>query len=194
LLVVETAVSFGYKSIWLAVGGCSADVVADTLRLRRRRPTSWSEGVKVAYDDGVLLTPAVSGWLFVVAARASVLLDPSTVGFPDWLARLSEQWGLVQYFATHRVVETHAWARADHGIVERAYCYLGESGRVCVDVGERTPEEVELGIGAPAEDEDGWLDDIPDEDDVLALAGRWSANPGELDGLVVPGRCLVGYP
>lgn len=190
--MVQTAVSFGYTSSWLAVGDRPAAIVADALGLRRTRPVSWSDGVRIAYADGVLITPAVSGWTLVVAARMPVLSDPSSAGFPDWLARLSRRLGLVHHFATHRVVELQAWARAVHGVLDRAYCCLGETDTVLADLGARTPEEAELGIGRPFGHQ-GDRHDPPDENDVMRLAGRWSVDPSRLDGFEVPGTCLAGH-
>lgn len=191
--MMQSAVSFGYKSSWLAINDRAAGDVADALRLGQTQSVSWPDGVRIAYAGGVLVTPAILGWTFAVASAGSVLPDPSSPGFVDWLARLSQRLGLVQYFATYRVVELHAWARAEHGVVDRLYCYLGESGSVVADVGARTPAEVELGIASPAgrgADRGG----PPDEGAVMRLAGLWSVDPSQLDGVNVPGMCSVGYP
>ncbi|CAM3917809.1 hypothetical protein KIPE111705_31525 [Kibdelosporangium persicum] len=177
------AVSFGYKATWLAVRDRPADVVADALRMPERGTVGWQDGVEAAYQGSVLLTPPVDGWTLVLSRPGPILPDPSADGFGEWFAKVSVELGTVRSFVTHRVVEIHGWARADQGRVERVYCYLGESGEVTTDVGPRTDEELELGIG----DRDG----IPTEEDVIRLAGLCSVNPAELDGRDVPGDCLL---
>jgi hypothetical protein len=95
----------------------------------------------------------------------------------------------VQFFATHRVVEAHLWARAIGGSLVRAYSYVGESGEKRVEIGEPTPEEIALDLrffdpNGPDAEEDGYWEreDLryPDEEDVMRVAERWSVNPAAL--------------
>jgi hypothetical protein len=52
---------------------------------------------------------------------------------------------------------------------------VGEKGEFPINMGERTPEEIELGTGVKD------LNSPPDEQTVLDLAGKWVLNPGEID-------------
>jgi hypothetical protein len=145
----------------------------------------------------VFITPEVAGWVFAVAATFP---DAGSPEFLPWLEGLSRRLGEVQYFGTHRMVEYHAWARAEQGRIVRAYGWSGERGETLVDVGPRSPEEIELGLGVSLvsenEDQDlAW----PHEEAVLAVAGRWSLNPvllEEIDaepGLGVSGDLRLQY-
>ena len=72
----------------------------------------------------------------------------------------------VQFFATHRVVEGHAWVRALPSTLMRAFCYIGESGEIIFNFGKRSPDERKLST--------------PNENDVMHLAGKWSIDPTRL--------------
>jgi hypothetical protein len=89
-------------------------------------------------------------------------MDEVCSRLPDWAAKLGTE---VQFFATHRVTEAHSWARARPSGLERAYGYVGETGETVMDEGPRTAEELALDP------------DIPDEEDVMALAAAWSVDP-----------------
>lgn len=157
----------------------------------RARSVAWADGVDARYAGAVFVTPPVDGWTFAMCARGNALADPLTPRFAAWLAELSSRLATVHYSATDRVFELHAWARASGGTIDRAYCYLGESGMVHIDTGSRTAEEIDLGLGSPP-DTDGWLEDTPDEDDVMRLAAQWSIDPTTLDALPVTTRGLLG--
>ena len=95
----------------------------------------------------------------------------------------------VQYFATHRVVEAHAWARARPSGLERAYCYVGDVGQKLLDVGVSTREERELRFAffdpeSPEAEEEGYWEreDLkhPTEEHVMMLAARWSVDPSSV--------------
>jgi hypothetical protein len=151
----------------------------------------------------VFITPPIDGWTLVVGdAVVPGVEDPHG----DWrnnLIELSGRFDEVQLFATLRTVGLHAWARMRAGSVERAYCYIGESGEVAYDEGEQTAAERDLGFdfGDPdcpeAEDEAYWERDnlFPDEDSVMALASKWSVSPVELsEQSAPPGLGFVSTP
>jgi hypothetical protein len=167
---------FGYKSAWLAFRDQPAERVVAVLQLRDCNSADWQSGLKAAYDrpDGqlghrVFVTPSLNGWTLVVGTTE------------------------VQYFATHRVVEAHIWARAVDGHLVRAFSYVGESGETRRDDGKRDPTEEAFGFfvsgRAPTgdvEDEAGdWQVASPREEHVMAIARAWSLDPSSLDGLAL---------
>lgn len=76
----------------------------------------------------------------------------------------------VQLFRTHRVVETHEWCRSGNG-PDRRVEVSGDQG-TWTALGPPTPAELELGL----EDADRAVV----EQDVFALAARWSVDPTTL--------------
>lgn len=199
------AESFGYKNAWVAVKDASPAAVAEALSLRGVREADWAAGLQAAYADpgSVFVTPPIDGWVLCVGwpLFASVDARPPEFGLRavEWATTLQTE---VQYFATHRVVEAHAWARARPPGLERAYLYVGESGEKVLDLGPPTGEERALGFAFfdPSSDE-AQADDYWDredlayvtEDHVILLAARWSVDPtslAERDIEVGPG--LIG--
>ena len=143
--------SFGYKNAWLAIKGVQPGAVADALPLRNVRPAAWDTGIKAAYEHpitcAVFVTPPIDGWVLCVGFPLFGPVDarPPELGLlaAGWAAKLQTE---VQYFATHRIVEAHAWARARPSGLERAYVYVGESGEKVLDFGSHTAEERALGF------------------------------------------------
>jgi hypothetical protein len=183
--------SFGYKTAWIAARSTDAARVIRALDLRGTAPSTGEAGVDASYEDHdagygrkVFVTRPIDGWTLAVSTGFFRHADDNPPSFGDWIARLSAELGCeVQYFSTHRVVETHCWARAVDGELQRAYGYSGASGEVMVDFGEKTEEE--------AEDLS-----LPDEGDVMTLAGQWSVDPSVLadisDGFL--GQLTDGAP
>jgi hypothetical protein len=190
--MAEVARGFGYTTMWLAVRKQPTKAVADALALARVRRIDWNPGVAAAYADSVFVTPPLGAWTLAVGAR----LPDFTAGNAALgrLAALSRTLGEVQFFRTQRNAEVHAWARAVNGNVTRAYCFVADQRKITRFVGEPTPDEWALAIGtaAPVGRQDDWWETIPDEDGVLALAGRWSLDPRNIDGGRPPGAGLVG--
>ncbi|WP_344133733.1 hypothetical protein [Luedemannella flava] len=172
-----TMVGFGHKQAWLAVRDGAAAVAA--LGLRDLGPAPWRTAVDMAYltDNRLVVTPPLPGaggaWQ-LVAGRWLMLryhdLD---------IAKLSVDLGTeVQLFATHRVVETHRWARAAHGTVLREFGYAGDTGELVAWHGR--PDEVETALGLPAEPDDD-VDILVSEHDVMTVARAWSVDPTSID-------------
>jgi hypothetical protein len=188
------ATGFGYKSAWIAAKRASPEAVAEALGLRNVRAIAWDAGLAAAEAEpyaSVFVTPPIDGWVLGVGFALFALADarPPLVGrrAEEWAARLQTE---VQYFATHRVVEAHAWARARPSGLERAYSYLGESGEKLLDEGHPTAEERALGFaffdpGSADAEEDGYWEredlTYASEEHVIRLASRWSLDPTSLD-------------
>jgi len=165
----DNPVPFGYKCAWYAVQNADVEQLVRLIGLKKPRRTTWLEGIEAAYGKSVFVSPAIDGWCFVVGARLVAAQAPSISGeIRPTLQRLSSELGTVCFFATHRVVELHIWAKAADGQVLRAYAYHGETGEVVWNEGKPTPEEVNV------------LGNV-DEDAVMAIARAWSIAPVDLD-------------
>lgn len=177
-------VPFGYRMSWLAIRSAEPDHVVMALGIEEAGPSSWQEGIDAVYasesllDHAVFVTPALDGWVLVVSPgffAAASDADPERLGrfVTDAARRLGTD---VQFFASHRVVDGHAWAWADEEGLKRAFYYLGEVDECLVDTGAETPHEETLECVPPD------ADDVPDESTVMSVAGAWSLDPTELEG------------
>lgn len=183
----DRPISFGYKMAWLAILASDAAEVARSLPVENLEPANWLTGRWAAYEGRLFVTPSVQGWVLVACFKLPSLGERNhEQALITLMQTLSREFGEAQHFATHRVVEFHAWARYVHGSEVRAFAYLGERGETLVDRGPKTPGEIELNYNyfderSPlVETEDYWgRDDLtyPDEQHVMEVAGKWSINP-----------------
>jgi len=192
---LQPAVGFGYKCQWLAVEATDPEALARALGVAEPRRADWGPGLEWMYEGRasevrVFLTPPLGAWVLAAGTFLNDLWRADEQALVPFLESLSARLETrVQYFGTHRIVEYQGWALADRGRVERAYVYLGESGEVLLDFGERTAEEQERGIATTAELEamgDEAFDDLdaapwPDEEDVMRFADAWSLDPTTLE-------------
>ncbi len=95
------------------------------------------------------------------------------------LEPLSAKYGSAYMFATHRIVEGHTWAFAEHGRLVRVFDYLGESGEHA-EFGSETSAERELRACVVNETT------APNEETVMMLAGKWTVDPSKCDSLSQP--------
>jgi hypothetical protein len=179
--------SFGPKTVWIAVRDRSPDQVADALRLSEREPMPWGEGVLRAHRDGVFVCPDAGGWTLALGHGMpwSSYFPAEPTAFCAWLRELSSVLGEVQFFSTHRVPDTHQWARATDGEIIRAYMF-GDNW-VRLFIGDPTTGELELGVGLRPQPDgvESWTDEewanfyetTPCEYHVWELAGKWSIDP-----------------
>ncbi|TKA09601.1 hypothetical protein FCI23_22365 [Actinacidiphila oryziradicis] len=195
----------GYKTSWLAVQDAAPEEVADALGLQHRHIMDWVGGTSAAYRQGVFVARPVPDWTI---AHSRIHLpsgsDATDPRFPAWLQTLSTQLGDVQYFATDRIGEYHAWAKVESGELTRAYCYSGMQGDVPLHLGEPTEVERELGVGGHWLEDgwqewqepewDAWLAAMPREGDVMRIAERWGICPLDIpdDSVDPPG--IYGFP
>jgi hypothetical protein len=181
-----TGAPFAYKMAWICVREGDPQAVAGALGLAEVEEATWEQGLAAAHrgDDAVFVSPPTGGWVFAVNVE---WIDDAAV-----LAALSDRLGAeVQFFGTHRVVEAHAWARAQDGQLVRRLQWVGDQGEA---VAEGEPTEVERRLGLdwilpePGEPPD-W-DSVPDEESVLEVAEAWSVDPRSLD--LVPVESEIG--
>ncbi|MFC0504883.1 hypothetical protein [Micromonospora costi] len=202
---MDSVAGFGFKTSWLAVRDRTPGEVANALELHDREVLDWSTGTDRAYRYGVYVAAPVPGWTLAHGRlHVPAGFDATEPPFPDWLRELSRHLGEVQFFASERVPDYHAWARAQDGELLRAYCFIGERGEVPLFLGGPTVDEVELGIGIRGTEpgREHWSDDewtawyatTPSEFDVMTMAGRWSIDPNTIDDAIVTATGIYGLP
>lgn len=169
-------------SRWLAVRSGNIQAVQNALGLHNPTPCLWGEPELA--EHSLFISPPVRGWILIVGT-----------GVPDpaenvdecyrWVRRLSADLGEVQFFSVNRVVNHHAWVRADMGEIGRAYAWVGETvwNQGAITAAE---EELELscfGYGEGANEGAllGAEGLMLNAERVGLLAARWSVDPWGVD-------------
>jgi hypothetical protein len=181
-VVPDLPVQFGYNICWYAIKGETPQTVIEKLNLKTIRESNWADGIDCAYNHQqyLFISPPVDGYALVI----NITPDDEHTIVKNHAALFKE----LQYFGTHHVTEYHAWAKFADGKVIRAYCYVGESGEVTWSEGNVTTEEMNLGFDKfPSRTEELLSDDLdfenfPGEEDVLAIAAAWGADPAFQQG------------
>ena len=183
VMETDVMVGFGGKQAWLAVRDSDPEAILAALDLRDLGTVRWRDGIDLAHltDDRVAVTPPLGGWTLAVGRY---LMRPPDVA--ELSAKLQTE---VQFFATHRVTESHRWQRAADGLLIRAFGYVGQTGSVTTWFGDPDPAERDAGLPASYDDETTVL---VAEQDVLKVAGTWSIDPTTLGGRPAPGPIRIG--
>lgn len=200
--------SFGYKMGWFAIRNADKKSVLTALGFTAIKEMGWDEGIDAIYDieedipfNIVFITPPVNDWTFVVGRwMVGAGGEGDVIDVEKLITKLSIQFGEVQAFATHRIVEYHHWMLAKNGCLIRSFAYEGDGDGVLTNKGELTlieesykwdqfykfvcfsDEEDELD---EFEDEEDQFDEVwlPNEETVMEVAGAWSINPTEIEDL-----------
>ena len=108
---------------------------------------------------------------------------------------VSRKLGQVQFFTANRVVNHHAFVRAEKGRVQRAYAWAGKTVWL---QGERTAAESDLGIECREYGEAGnedWSSEPSDlalnVEKIPLLAARWSVDPAAISTQLLEQECGV---
>ena len=106
-------VPFGPKCIWYSVRSTNTDDVIKALGLKSPVRCNWKSGIAAAYEGQIFVAPPVNGWILVVCRDFATLDDPQRKKKAETLlSALSTKFGEAHHYATHRIVEFHAWAKA----------------------------------------------------------------------------------
>jgi len=168
--------------LWMAVRATDPKTVQAALGLNQPIPCSWTEGM--TGERSFFIGPPVNGWIIVTG---SGLPNPSCDVDEcfRFLARISGQLGQVQLFHADRILHHHAWARAESGVVTRAYAWAGET---IWNQGAKTPAEIELSMKCFGYGEDPNADSwaavewtAANVGKVPLLATRWSLDPARIN-------------
>jgi hypothetical protein len=169
-------------SCWLAVKTSNVLAVQNALGLHHPKPCSWSEGL--AADEKLFIAPPVKGWTLVMG---SCLPEPAQDVDACFLfvLRLSHKLGQVQLFSASSILHHHAWVRAEHGRIVRAYAW---AARTIWNQGARTAAENELGLKCFDYADPIQTSSFEHTDEIAAnvdkvpqLAARWSLDPASID-------------
>jgi hypothetical protein len=168
--------------LWMVVRSTDPGKVQSALGLNQPTRCSWTEGMTGARK--FFVGPPVNGWIIVTG---SGLPNPSCDVDEcfRFLARISGQLGEVQLFHADRILHHHAWARAENGVVTRAYAWAGET---IWNQGAKTPVETELSMKCFGYGEepnaDSWAAvewTAANVGKVPLLATRWSLDPARIN-------------
>lgn len=173
---------FPRPSCWLAIKSRNLLAVKSALGLHNAKPCSWTDAL--VEDQKLFISPPVKGWILVMGSGLPDPSDDVDICF-RFLVQLSRRLGHVQLFNASRILNHHAWVRAERGKIVRAYAWAGVT---LWQQGKRTPAEKELGLRCfDYSEEPGRVSfSQPDvcylnAEKVPQLAARWSVDPGRLD-------------
>jgi hypothetical protein len=182
---------FGYNMGWFAVRNADIHKISAVLRLKGIQKKSWTEGIQTVYADHisatVFVTPALKGWTFIVGMWASGTGEADSVrNIQNLIIDLSARFDEAHAYATCRAIEYHHWMMARKGHLTRAFAYLGESGEVLANAGD--PTGAERTCKWDQLEEGLWS---PNEETVLEVAGAWSLNPIDIQGMSAEGKGIL---
>lgn len=170
-------------TVWLAIRSTNLKAVLAALGLNYPVSCSWQEGI--TGERELFIGPPVEGWIIITGSRLPQPGRDVDACFL-FLVHLSRKLGHVQFFVADPVRHQHAWARAQNGIVTRAYAWA--NGAVW-NQGAKTLAEIELNVKCFKYGEDPEMDNRTVEEiaatnveKVPALAARWSFDPAAVHG------------
>ena len=179
---------------WLAVRSRSLSSVQGALALHNPKPCSWTKGL--AGDEKLFIAPPVKGWVLVTGCSLPEPSDDVDACF-RFVLELSRKLGQVQFFSASRILNHHAWVKAERGRIARAYAW---AGKTIWHQGTMTQAEKDLDLKCLAyaetcERTSFNLPDVPcmNVEKVPLLAARWSIDPARIDeGFLEAERGVAG--
>jgi hypothetical protein len=177
---------FDRPNRWLAIRTNDIAKVQSALGLHNPTPCSVSEGMGKMGDRKLFVSPPMDGWILVVGQGLPDPADDVDRLF-HFVMRLSNSLGAVQFFCSNRVLNHHAWIRAENNRIYRAYVWAGET---LWNEGEITAAERELGLKCFEYGEQPSVfpfsareAHFANAEKVQLLATRWSLDPAAITQL-----------
>jgi hypothetical protein len=133
---------FEIPSRWLAIKSNNLQIVQSALCMHNPIPCSWEEGMSRAQRQKLFIAPPIHGWILAVGAALPDPSDDVDESF-HFIVDLSRKLGEVQFFSANRVLQHHAWVKANQGRVVRAYAWAGTT---LWNQGPKTHAEIALGL------------------------------------------------
>jgi hypothetical protein len=176
-------VVMGLPNRWLAIKSCNPVRVQQALHLHKPMPCSWAEAITKPQEQKLFVSPPVAGWVLVFGSGLPEPAEDVDACF-KLLLDLSAKLGHVQFFSMNRNLNHHAWAKASHGEILRAYAWAGQT---IWNQGVVTPQELELDFQCfdyaetlcrlRASERNPF---IANTEKVPSLAARWSIDPATI--------------
>lgn len=186
----DLPIGFGYNCQWFVVKTTDTKALQEAINLKNVHVSNWKTGIEGSYEGYYFISPPINGWTFIINSNMPDLSGKESPYPLTVITDLSQRFGEAYYFGTHRIVDYHAWAKAVNGKVLRAYSYLGESGETIINEGDLSQEEREnnlfftnIDVGKPK---------LPNEEDVLLIAKKWTIDPLMQEGSYHIGAGYVG--
>lgn len=187
-------ISFGYKTSWMAFKTDDNKDVLNKLKLDDINKTNWAKGLEISQTENyVFVSQSINGWVLVHSLSALPLPSENINlnNVVNFYKEMSKEFGEVQIYATHRVIDLHTWGLFKDGEVIRAYGFYGEKGKILWNIGDKLTEENDYEW--PLENSDWEKAKFPSEADVLRIASKYSINTLELNSVKkLEGSCYVG--
>src|ERR1051325_7258145 len=175
---------FQNPKTWLAIKSTNPGEVEVALGLHEAAPCSWNEGIELAAEEKLFISPPVNGWVLVFGTG---LPDPreDVDEFFKFIVELGRTAGLVIYFQSERALDHHAWIKVMNGRVVRAYAWADAT---LWNQGDLTQAERDLRLrcqpyGAAGETVSARNREAAriNCERLPALAARWSIDPKSID-------------
>lgn len=167
--------NFGHKKTWIAVKDVSLNFIVDNYKIVNVEKTSWEKGLYTMENDSkkVFISGPYSGWVIIASKEFPEITNSQEV--VKLLKELSGGIKEICYFSSHETVGLYGFARMFGGEVDRMYGYLGETGHVCVNMGEKSIAEQELSLSFADDDEALTSETYNDisEEDIFNIAKKW---------------------
>jgi hypothetical protein len=176
----DKPIPFGWKNTWMVIKEQPIEKIVKIINLTNSKACNWASGIDPW--PHVFISPSIKGWMFIIG-QPFIIKDQEKPGdsIREFIEKISKELGVVHYFFTYRVTETHCWSRAENGVLLRGYIFSGEEGTTLWDEGEKVIE-TELGWKLFNENSENNSKDAitPTEENVMAVARRWCITPSDL--------------
>ncbi len=184
------------SSSWIAVKAAHPQGLIDHLKLTNTTPCTWSEGTTDLRTHHIFISPPIHGWILIFGGGLPGVCE-DVDRFYRFFCNLSLEMGQTHFFHFNRIVDHHAWGKADKGRILRAYAWAGET---LWNQGSISRSEIGLKLSTSdygdcpmAFDGRGKDTRAINSEKVGRLAGIWSVDPAMVNDPMFEGeRGIIG--
>ena len=191
----DSPISFASQQFaWFAIPTDKTDLIAKTLGLSDVKKCNWKSGLEVCDKswDSVFVSPPVDGWTFVLANSMGGYSNRHVIFI---LAKV-----FPVFSCYYKLGKCYSWIKVESGRISRAFSM--NSSTTYMNRGDMTPEEIGLNFrfynyeGLTREQMVAHSNRtdlrLPEEEDVLNIAKKWSRSITDLETSTTEGVGLIG--